>query len=81
MIHQPGFEEVQGMVIGRFQKESNIEQGNLVEIIKTKRELDRIPVIAKADFGHTTPQFTFPIGGQGELNVSNGKVEFAVIRH
>ncbi len=81
LIHQPGFEEVQGMVIGRFQKESNIEQGNLVEIIKTKRELDRIPVIAKADFGHTTPQFTFPIGGQGELNVSNGKVEFAVIRH
>jgi muramoyltetrapeptide carboxypeptidase LdcA involved in peptidoglycan recycling len=38
-----------------------------IRLIKSKKELDNIPVIAGADFGHTTPIFTFPIGGKAEL--------------
>jgi muramoyltetrapeptide carboxypeptidase len=81
LIHQPGFEAVKGLMIGRFQHGSEMEQEKLVKIIKSKQELMSIPVIANADFGHTTPQFTFPIGGKGKLSVVNGKVSFTVIEH
>lgn len=39
----------------------------LTKIIKTKKELDNIPVIANVDFGHTDPKITFPIGGEVEI--------------
>ncbi len=40
---------------------------SLKQIIASKRELRGIPVIANVDFGHTTPQLTFPIGGHAKL--------------
>ena len=40
----------------------------LRKIIKTKKELDGIPVISNADFGHTTPIATFPIGGTAKIS-------------
>lgn len=64
LIHQPGFEGVRGMIIGRFQKESNMDDDTLIQILKSKKELGHIPIIYNASFGHTTPIFTFPIGGQ-----------------
>ena len=67
LIHQPGFEGVRGMVIGRFQRASNMDLETLKEIINSRPELDGIPVVANASFGHTTPAFTFPIGGTGTL--------------
>jgi len=81
LIHQPGFEGVKGIVIGRFQPESNMEPDMLVKIIKTKQELANIPVIVNADFGHTTPQFTFPIGGRGKLIALDGQASFTIIEH
>ncbi|MEC3883523.1 S66 peptidase family protein [Halobacillus sp. HZG1] len=63
LIHQPGFEGVQGMVIGRFQKESHMEDDTLKQILQSKKELEHIPILYNASFGHTTPIFTFPIGG------------------
>jgi muramoyltetrapeptide carboxypeptidase len=81
LIHQPGFEGVRGLVIGRFQRGSEIEPEKLVKIIRSKQELTSIPVIANADFGHTTPQFTFPIGGKGMLAARNGQVSLTVIEH
>ena len=81
LIHQPGFNKVKGLLIGRFQRKSEMEQEQLIKIIRTKRELAGIPVIANADFGHTTPQFTFPIGGKGRLEAMNGKVSFTILEH
>jgi len=81
LIHLPGFEGVKGMVIGRFQNKSEMEQEMLVKMIRDKDELKGMPVIANADFGHTTPQFTFPIGGKGRLAVVDGKVSFTIIEH
>jgi len=81
LIHQPGFERVKGLVIGRFQNKSEVMQEMLVKMIKDKDELKGIPVIANADFGHTTPQFTFPIGGKGRLAVVDGKVSFTIVEH
>ena len=81
LIHLPGFEGVRGLVIGRFQNKSEMKQEMLVKMIRDKDELKNIPVIANADFGHTTPQFTFPIGGKGRLAVIDGKVSFTVLEH
>jgi muramoyltetrapeptide carboxypeptidase len=81
LIHQPGFEQVRGLVIGRFQKWSEMTAENLIAIIETKAELKGMPVIANADFGHTTPHLTFPIGGKGALTVGNGRVRFRILEH
>jgi muramoyltetrapeptide carboxypeptidase len=63
LIHQPGFEYIRGIVIGRFQKKSQMTNDLLYQIIRSKKKLQDMPVLANADFGHTTPMFTFPIGG------------------
>ena len=81
LIHQPEFSGVKGLLIGRFQKDSKIDRETLVEIISSKRELERMPVAADFDFGHTTPSFTFPVGGQGRLSAIGDQVEFVILTH
>ena len=81
LIHQPGFEGVRGIVFGRFQRASNMAPETLETIIRSKRELDGIPVVADASFGHTTPQFTFPIGGYGRLEAVGESVRLAIEEH
>ena len=49
-------------------------------IIKTKEELKNLPIIANADFGHTNPLVTFPIGGTVKLKVED-KVELKILKH
>ena len=48
------------------------------KLIKSKPELEKIPVIAGCDFGHTTPIITFPIGGEATLKATNGKIELKI---
>jgi len=38
-----------------------------IEIIKNKKELKNIPIVINADFGHTTPICTIPIGGYAKI--------------
>jgi muramoyltetrapeptide carboxypeptidase len=81
LLHLPEFSLVKAIIIGRFQKASEVSTEQLTQMIRSKRELAHIPVIANADFGHTTPQFTFPIGGQAKLVVAEDKATFTMIRH
>jgi muramoyltetrapeptide carboxypeptidase len=81
LIHQPGFGGVRGIAIGRFQRASEMHLDTLTALIESKRELDGIPVVANASFGHTTPQFTFPIGGQGRLRARSGSAEIWIDEH
>ncbi|KKQ86739.1 MAG: Peptidase U61 LD-carboxypeptidase A [Berkelbacteria bacterium GW2011_GWA2_38_9] len=81
LIHLPNFKEVEGIVIGRFQNASKISDEILVKIIKTKKELDSIPVLANVDFGHTSPIITFPIGGEAELEVGQSTTKLTVTKH
>lgn len=75
-IHLPEFSGVRGIVIGRFEINSKMTKKTLAHIIKTKKELDNIPVIANADFGHTDPKFTFPIGGKAKISADEeSKIE------
>ncbi|MFA6314777.1 MAG: S66 peptidase family protein [Candidatus Paceibacterota bacterium] len=81
IMHLPNFDKVKGIVIGRFQKDSAITADHLIKIIKYRKELDRIPVLANVDFGHTSPTITFPIGGKVQLIVSDKKSVLRIVKH
>jgi muramoyltetrapeptide carboxypeptidase LdcA involved in peptidoglycan recycling len=81
LLHQPDFGGVRGIVLGHFQRASNMDLETLAEIVRSKPELDNIPVVANASFGHTTPNFTFPIGGTGALRARAGNVELRIETH
>ncbi len=83
LIHQNDFGGVRGIVIGRFQRKSKVPIEQLVRIIKDKHELDQIPVIINANFGHTTPITTFPVGGQARISAMSvgAKADIFVLKH
>lgn len=81
ILHLPLATQIKGVVIGRFEKASNMTQEKLTKIISTKKALDGIPVIADIDFGHTTPVITFPIGGRAELQVGSNKSCIRITEH
>ena len=60
---------------------ANVDWETLTQIIRSKPELDPVPVIANASFGHTTPAFTFPIGGTCALRAHAGDVELRIETH
>ena len=81
LIHLPDFSGVRGIVIGRFQKESGITNSLLTQIIKTKKELDNIPVLAGIDFGHTSPIISFPVGGTCKVEATGESQLLRIIEH
>lgn len=81
LIHLPGFKGVGGIAIGRFQNVSQVTDEKLIRIIKTKKELDKIPVIANADFGHTSPIITFPVGGTVKMRAEKGNSKLEIVEH
>ncbi|HIH11994.1 TPA: LD-carboxypeptidase [Candidatus Woesearchaeota archaeon] len=81
IIHQRGFDKVRGIVFGRCQKATKMTRELLTAIIRTKKELNKIPIIANVDFGHTTPTITFPIGGTARLEVNKSKVKLEILQH
>jgi len=81
LIHQPEFDKVKGIVFGRFQKVSKITNKQLIKIIKTKKELNNIPIIANVDFGHTSPIITFPIGGEVKIVIKKEETKIEITKH
>ena len=75
---QEGFKNVKAIVIGRAEIDAKMTDEKWTRIIKGKEKLKNIPVIAGADFGHTTPIFTFPIGGKAKLIAKDGKIDFKI---
>ena len=57
-----------------------MNQDTLRAIVESKRELNGMPVVG-ASFGHTTPQFTFPIGGYGCLRAGDDAVRLSIEVH
>jgi muramoyltetrapeptide carboxypeptidase LdcA involved in peptidoglycan recycling len=63
LIHQKDFNKVRGIIIGRTQTATKMNITKWKKILCTKPELRKIPIIINANFGHTTPTATIPIGG------------------
>lgn len=78
LIHQKNFNKVRGIVIGRAEKNCEMTKEKWIKLIKGKTELKNIPIIAGADFGHTTPLFTFPIGGNAKLVAKDGEISLII---
>lgn len=80
LIHQPDFWGVKAILIGRFQDKTKMTR-KLLEQIVAKKELEQLPIIGNLDIGHTTPIITYPIGGEIELDLSQGKPVITVLKH
>jgi muramoyltetrapeptide carboxypeptidase len=77
-LQLPGFREnLRGLIIGRFEKGSNISDKDIESIIESKR-LGSIPIASRIDFGHTKPLLTLPIGGAIRLSTLRG-VQITII--
>jgi muramoyltetrapeptide carboxypeptidase len=81
LIHQPDFKGVKGILIGRFQRKSGVTDELLKKIITSKKELRRLPILANVDFGHTSPMFTFPVGGSVEMKARKEELSLIIQKH
>ncbi len=72
LMQQPDFENVKAVLIGRFQKNSQVTREQLEFMVERLRPyLKDKPVIANLDFGHSTPLLTIPVGGTAEIAGGN----------
>lgn len=78
LVQNHSFKTVKGIVLGREQKGCNMSKEKWTKLIKNKPELTNIPVIAGVDFGHTTPIFTFPIGGSARMEARGNEIKLYI---
>lgn len=78
LMHLPEFKTVRGIVIGRNEKGCEMTKEKWTKLIKGKKELSNIPVIAGADFGHSTPRFDFPVGGKAVLDATGEEIKLTI---
>lgn len=75
LLHCAKGKKTKGLVIGRAEQVSEMNYDKWKKIIESKSELQNIPIIIDADIGHTTPIFTFPIGGDANIVANDEKIE------
>jgi len=56
-------------------------ENQLAHILQSKKELQNIPIIANADFGHTNPKATIPIGGMVRMQASQKTTLIELTEH
>jgi muramoyltetrapeptide carboxypeptidase LdcA involved in peptidoglycan recycling len=70
LLQLPGFRNgLCGLIVGRFEADSQTSVGEISDILKSKDLKPDIPIILDVDFGHTLPILTLPIGGTACLEV------------
>ena len=76
LLHSAKGKNIRAIVVGRAENNCQMNEEKWENIFKNKKEIKDIPIIINADFGHTTPIFTFPIGGNAILKAdTNIKIE------
>jgi muramoyltetrapeptide carboxypeptidase len=81
LTQQPGFEKVKAVLIGKFQKESEVTTEILFKMIDSKEILKTVPVVANIDFGHTNPKITLPVGGAAEVTAKDNSAKIKIVSH
>ena len=61
-------ERIAGLLVGRPMRYSDHEKVELREIILERTQQYTFPIVTDLDFGHTSPQFTIPIGCRGRMD-------------
>jgi muramoyltetrapeptide carboxypeptidase len=78
LLHLPDANQIKAILIGRFQKDSNMTDAALAQIIRSKRELENIPVIANVNIGHVHPFVTIPIGATATIVAKGNDTEIII---
>jgi muramoyltetrapeptide carboxypeptidase len=81
LLQLPGAVGLRGLVVGRFQRDSNMTRALLEQIIAGQPGLAGLPVLANVDIGHTNPIATVPLGGQAEISAGPGDLSIILTRH
>lgn len=66
--------DIKALLIGRFPTINNVNDIDLLAILDKYPVLKTIPVLYHIDFGHTQPIFTFPLGGEVEIDTIKMKI-------
>ena len=69
LLHCAKSKNIKGIIIGRAENNCEMDDEKWKRILKSKKELNNIPIVINANFGHTTPIFTFPIGGYAKIKL------------
>lgn len=77
LLHCAKNKNIKAIIIGRAEQNCEMNDKKWESILNTKKELNNIPIVINADFGHTTPIFTFPIGGYAKIKIDE-KIEIEI---
>ena len=78
LLQQSDADQLAGIVIGRFQNASEMDEEKIKRLLALRPQLQRIPVITQLDFGHTSPLATLPVGGL--MSIDTSKQEFITLK-
>jgi len=78
LLQQPDAKDLRAVLIGRFQKESNMTEAAIRKIVDTKAELKHVPVIANVNFGHVHPVATIPVGAHATVVANVDDIEIMI---
>ena len=78
LIQCLGKENIKGIIIGRAEKSCIMGYEKWQMIFNTKKDLNNIPIIINADFGHTNPMITIPLGGEAIINATKEEVNIII---
>lgn len=81
LLGVPAAATIRGIVIGRCEKKSGMTNEKIERLIATRPYLKDIPVAANADFGHTNPMVTLPLGGEAKLSVVKAGIRCVITKH
>jgi muramoyltetrapeptide carboxypeptidase LdcA involved in peptidoglycan recycling len=66
---------INGLLVGRPMRYTAEEKRRLHEVVLDRTAKYSFPVVADMDFGHTSPQFTLPLGCQALVDIENERFE------
>lgn len=78
LIQCLGKGNIKGIIIGRAEKSCSMGYEKWQMIFNTKKDLNNIPIIINADFGHTNPMITIPLGGEAIINATKEEVNIII---
>lgn len=70
LIQAVGRNRVKGIVVGRAELNCNMTVDKW-KLLFSNKGLDNIPIVVNADFGHTNPMLTLPLGGYAEMEATS----------
>ena len=79
LLHCAKGKNIKAILVGRAEKNCEMNDEKWKRIFENKKELENIPIIINADFGHTTPIFTFPIGGYAKIKATEENINIQIL--